>query len=565
MQSPTTPFLNLLRSFTYPDDDQIPQIRHLLSHHENSLRHLRPEILHVVHQNNNFEPFNHLGDSQLHTLLCMQKSIEESLATHLSLFSPMRKLPTELLAEIFILCLPDQFYVAPDPLQAPLLLASVCAGWRTITLSTSNLWSSLCLRPGITYQRANPLLSTWLSRTSSRPLSLSLHAELWRRKEIAELLNRSSPRWKHICVYDELPKHKHTIWNHVLNVPMLETFELISPSGVSQEQLDNFASVLNSSNRLTQFIWKNGQMSSAALDVVWSKLTHITLNVELPPSFCLDLLQNAHNLVQLIYHNIRIPSSPDRTLLVPVCLPHLETIAMTFSDNPCVLFDSITLPALKSLELMASCHNSPFWFRLPYSMRSLFERSRCPLETLDIHLLCFDEDEFIDFLLPVHTTLREITLEMNDKSESFSVGDKVLNLLSSTTNGDESAERVSSLNSSTIAKPSPCLCPRLQSIAVYSCISCTEGAFSSMVQTRLIDPNPDDPSYVARLRLVEIFDTDHERSYLERLRDQGLILQVYSYHTKDPLKMDDEDEIRLRRLFQDGVLPTPQEHTINAN
>ena len=62
---------------------------------------------------------------------------------HKALLSPVRRLPDELLSEIFLHCLPDQqqmtFKFCHDSFrgeEAPLLLGSVCRRWRMVSLST---------------------------------------------------------------------------------------------------------------------------------------------------------------------------------------------------------------------------------------------------------------------------------------------------------------------------------------------------------------------------------------------------------------------------------------------
>ncbi|KAF5367374.1 hypothetical protein D9758_003698 [Tetrapyrgos nigripes] len=556
------------RMFGFPSEEEIPRLNLLISQQKLSLHSLRQEILHVVSTSS--VPFDHSEDTRLHNLLCEQESIEKSLMSHISLLSPIRRLPFELHTYLFSLCLPQQLYITPDPLQAPLLLASVCAWWRKIVLSLPSLWSSLHLRSGLSDRRAISLLSTWLSRTGSRPLSISLYADLWRQDDISEVLNGFSTHWRHVRLRDELPKT--AIWHNNLNVPLLETFELISPSGVSKEQLDIFSRVLRTATRLERVVWINGHMISSIFDVNWSQLTH-----------------NAHNLIQL---NIPIPRLTSSISFPPVCLANLQSLALSIIDNPCVLFNSLTLPALKHLELLSSSQRSSSWSDLPHSLNSLFKRSQCPLETLDIHFFHFTEDTFITLIDPINATLREITLETEDTPlDGFIFGDKILRLLSysPSTDGKEDAHigsaepQPQSESSKSFLDQSryiPCLCPRLQSIALYNCISCKEGAFTNMVRTRLLgsDPNPHSHSTsyptttttttttpISRLHLVEIFDVDRECKHLEKLRAEGLILQVYSHQSKDPIPIDPSDEARLKKLYEDGVLPPLYEYCTSSS
>ncbi|KAJ6501995.1 hypothetical protein C8R45DRAFT_790016, partial [Mycena sanguinolenta] len=48
--------------------------------------------------------------------------------------------PTEIFAEIFVLCLPTSRFVVPSLIAAPLAMCGVCRRWRDVALSTSLLW-----------------------------------------------------------------------------------------------------------------------------------------------------------------------------------------------------------------------------------------------------------------------------------------------------------------------------------------------------------------------------------------------------------------------------------------
>ncbi|TDL13631.1 hypothetical protein BD410DRAFT_735089 [Rickenella mellea] len=53
-------------------------------------------------------------------------------------------LPFELLAKIFLFCLPITF-PRPSRREAPLLLGRVCRVWRSVSLHTPQLWAQIIL------------------------------------------------------------------------------------------------------------------------------------------------------------------------------------------------------------------------------------------------------------------------------------------------------------------------------------------------------------------------------------------------------------------------------------
>ncbi|KAJ7359359.1 hypothetical protein DFH08DRAFT_409435 [Mycena albidolilacea] len=112
-------------------------------------------------------------------------------------------LPTEILADIFIICLP-----VPSPLwtniidedhplrpaEAPLLVAGVCRRWREVSISTPRLWFPLHIAVNRKTDLDSPqVISTWLSRSLPHPLSFSM-PRLPCKADVEELI-RHCERW----------------------------------------------------------------------------------------------------------------------------------------------------------------------------------------------------------------------------------------------------------------------------------------------------------------------------------------------------------------------------------
>ncbi|KIK60968.1 hypothetical protein GYMLUDRAFT_139428, partial [Collybiopsis luxurians FD-317 M1] len=77
-------------------------------------------------------------------LLIEKQKIEKFIDAHRALMSPIRRMPVEILAEIFVHCLPtDPVYAVRDVYQAPLLLITICREWRQVALDNPRLWNSL--------------------------------------------------------------------------------------------------------------------------------------------------------------------------------------------------------------------------------------------------------------------------------------------------------------------------------------------------------------------------------------------------------------------------------------
>lgn len=104
------------------------------------------------------------------------------LATYNAALSPARRLPPELVADIFLLC-----HTEPAPLLAkseydklPLILGQICSGWREVALNTPQLWSNFAIDvppgqslPGIT----EGSVESWFSRSGAHPLSMEINMD----------------------------------------------------------------------------------------------------------------------------------------------------------------------------------------------------------------------------------------------------------------------------------------------------------------------------------------------------------------------------------------------------
>ncbi|KAJ6567478.1 hypothetical protein B0H10DRAFT_1892728 [Mycena sp. CBHHK59/15] len=75
--------------------------------------------------------------------LCSQRTKTlHYIYVHKALISPARRLPADIIQEIFLACLPTHRNSVMNSKDAPLILARICSGWRAVALSTPALWAS---------------------------------------------------------------------------------------------------------------------------------------------------------------------------------------------------------------------------------------------------------------------------------------------------------------------------------------------------------------------------------------------------------------------------------------
>ena len=96
------------------------------------------------------------------------KTITGQVFRKKSYISPQRRLPKEMLGEIFVA------HVRLD-WKAPLIDASVCKRWRSVALSTPRLWSFLRF-PSSPFDHPR-LITLWLQRASNAPLHIHIAHE----------------------------------------------------------------------------------------------------------------------------------------------------------------------------------------------------------------------------------------------------------------------------------------------------------------------------------------------------------------------------------------------------
>ncbi|KAJ7134090.1 hypothetical protein C8R43DRAFT_1022379 [Mycena crocata] len=102
--------------------------------------------------------------------------IKESIDMHKALLAPVRRLPDDVVQDIFFACLPTHSNAVMSTKEGPLLLCRVCSIWRALALGAPRLWASLHVPLAFilqSEQRARAF-GHWLKRAAGCPLSLSV-------------------------------------------------------------------------------------------------------------------------------------------------------------------------------------------------------------------------------------------------------------------------------------------------------------------------------------------------------------------------------------------------------
>ncbi|KAF8149951.1 hypothetical protein B0H34DRAFT_731839 [Crassisporium funariophilum] len=390
--------------------------------------------------------------------------------------SPIYRLPTELLQEIFVLCLPCDKFIQPSPLQAPLLLTHICAPWRNICISLPALWSSLqTVLPKAdssmdTHKLNNSeIMSLWLSRAGETPLSFSFrpgHVELFIDIAVhSTSIPGLSLRWHHLKMY--IPKGTSISFLIPDHLPLLETLEISTTNGLHRRQIELLSNALLSVPNLSQFIWRNSSYSrSAGLQMRWSNLTRLVIEAVMTIQLALKCLSVAHRLV---YVSLRLGWS-STAFIAPrssiITLPGLKSLIIRIDGY---LLEFLLAVAFPNLQELGITHRAEW----PHAAFMAFlERSNCALQSFSLYSTPVSELDLVQYLERFHGTLKELTLhEVAEASHevaeaSQNVTDAILVRL--TDFGDKSV-----------------LCPKIEIVRLGEITPFTFGVFVDMVKSRM--------------------------------------------------------------------------------
>ncbi|KAJ7762482.1 hypothetical protein B0H16DRAFT_1368650 [Mycena metata] len=229
-----SPFSAHLGTKYCPSDEEVLEIKAFLVEPTLRLKNLDDEIADL--------------QKAIDKLKAERDSVESFVDAHKALISPARRLPLDIIQEIFIACLPTHRNCVMSASEAPVLLGRICSSWRAISLSTPRLWSSLHIVDPAPHgdpigasavaDRVTLRLATtkmWLARSGHCPLSISLkvgfeHSDdeqpLVTRSPFLQLLVQFAPRWQHIHLVTPpavLEQIRHLT---DADVPMLESVTL---------------------------------------------------------------------------------------------------------------------------------------------------------------------------------------------------------------------------------------------------------------------------------------------------------------------------------------------------
>ncbi|KAJ7251929.1 hypothetical protein C8J57DRAFT_1238275 [Mycena rebaudengoi] len=276
--------------------------------------------------------------------------------------SGVNSMPTEILAEIFKLCVmlsygfsspSQQLEVCriPSAKEAPLLLCHVCHDWRVIAKATASLWVSLDARFAQSME-SYELLEMWLACSRQMPVSLTF---LPISENTAASNKQVSIIFPHLIHCSELTVEGW--YDNAMEIqppPFAEQLQGISVSlGESDSHAADWFKILFSrASHLTHLHW----VGPPSVQAPWMQIVHLTycvVDAMALPAIFMELINLVNLELELSSSHLQDPFT------IPTVNPALLANVTTFtlagdssSTHQCIhIFGMLTLPKLGSLVL----------------------------------------------------------------------------------------------------------------------------------------------------------------------------------------------------------------------
>lgn len=443
-------------------------------------------------------------DEQSTQIRTEQSALLLFISKHRALISLIRKLPVDILQEIFIACLPSAHNPVMSKWEPPILLTQICSSWRNIAHATPQLWKSIHIAvpcnkgrnssehsniPPTTLEhsdRISDAVAEWLTRSATYPLDISLahwgtSAADGFYDNIIDSLILFSERWKAVRIsapyqalipIASLPPSK---------VPLLETLSFNCPPvhPVHFAQIDP-QSIWVTSGVLKapklHDLWLRGLWLThlngdyvTRLPINWSQLTNISLEATSWGSSSTLSISRASKLLSLCRNlitcrlEIGINTEELESTTALIFLPFLTKFSIREETTGLSrLFAFLHLPSLDHIEFHTTIQPT---LQTSTSLLSLLSRSHI-MTRLVTDAQFFTRQDFIDCLrfCPLLTSLcirKAYPMGSPPGHPSCKVDDDFLKLFFESSNDGE------------------CLCPLLED---FECSSDTAFSESTLLQ-----------------------------------------------------------------------------------
>ncbi|KAJ7893247.1 hypothetical protein B0H13DRAFT_2665509 [Mycena leptocephala] len=361
-----SPFQSILRTNAAPSDSECRNIHDFLTGSREEASALAQEIIRLQHR--------------IDELVQKQHTLAQFIDSHLALVSLACRLPEDVVCEIFIACTSTE-NPGMSARGSPLLLCQICHAWRRVALSTPQLWASIHISVSTSSDipRLSELITSWLLRSGSLPLSISLEYHITNGVKrvdcdvspILTSLTAFSRRWKNIRMilptFDSFAPLSHL---PTAELPILHSVSVsrLLPDHIPSLSPWGFLSFVAATRVRSASIPTGYKLSTLSLP--WTHLLYLKITNEFdhlpfaepPPTLrdVISILRQCSALETCTLDITIVATGPDPTLET-VFLPNLWHLELSLKSARSLetLFLVLVIPNLRSLILSAPHSNGP--------------------------------------------------------------------------------------------------------------------------------------------------------------------------------------------------------------
>ncbi|KAI5900331.1 uncharacterized protein SCHCODRAFT_02607645 [Schizophyllum commune H4-8] len=302
-----------------------------------------------------------------------RRFLRKSWGRKRALLASIRRLPTEILAQIISLAIMRTFRRHRDStviIRHPVL--QVCQRWRNLAIQMPELWTDFVAYPHCTYGGWTNDISNCLSRSKDLPLHLEFcygHSP-WhsyspphvRRRSsyscdtmqkrakngnLVQMLIDASPRWRSLCIMDTfMPNELFLATPHL---PLLQSLVLsYDPGELANADTQAPIPLFSDAPSLTRVTLRLRSSFFTQLQLPWARLTQLGLKLWgcIPSqTTMLDVLNQCKALTALHFAISSLQPDHDERLLIE--LPHLQSLELT--DMGFLLLRFLKAPRLRKI------------------------------------------------------------------------------------------------------------------------------------------------------------------------------------------------------------------------
>ncbi|KAJ7648197.1 hypothetical protein DFH06DRAFT_1476276 [Mycena polygramma] len=324
---------HLLTSNEPPLESEVPFIQKVIADGQGRIQPLDEEI-------GSLEAQIHDLQAALFQFQSRRDEVAESVRRHQAVISPIRRVPAELICEIFLLASSTDDGVN----KPPWYLGHICRSWRDSALAYPALWISLTVDVDSSVSRTMSRLRAQLLRSAIGPLDIHWRCD---HPSLLDLLLPHSTRWRNLCFDDCEFKDFEWLQSVYGCLDRLQKVHVAIPAANRYAFPDVFLTARN----LRAVMLTDGKFFlSQTIAIPWEQISHY--HGTYSPARQLEILRAAAStLVECVIgftgddfddeppHNLTLPNLRRLSSEYVAILPHLkapilEELRLIFGHEP---------------------------------------------------------------------------------------------------------------------------------------------------------------------------------------------------------------------------------------